>query len=263
MAFTLMVADLCLGMAPMYEGGSSKAAAVYQPVQADPGYDGTSFLSGPGDQKGSAVQGIYPLPGTSDGLPPASSPGVSWALPPPGIFSGGDASPSSSYAGYSMPPPEPQFVPGELSRLERTLEDGGYESETQERGFPPPPSPYGVYVEDAGPQALMPTDAGPQALMPMGGSFGYFYPYDWRLLTGQYPPGTYTHVSSSLERGRDDWQENHYLKYDYPASPREEQQFQTFPSASDQSFQLPGVKSGPGDQEEPAYEEANEKLAPY
>ncbi|KAJ3599379.1 hypothetical protein NHX12_033342 [Muraenolepis orangiensis] len=218
-------------MASMYKGGSSKAAAVYQPEQADPGYDGTSFLSGPGDQKGSAVEG------------------VSWALPPQGIFSGGDASPSSSYASYSMPPPEPQFVPGELSRLESTLEDGGYESETQERGSPPPP-PY-PYVGDAGPQALM----------PMGGSFGYFYPYDWRLLTGQYPPGTYTHVSSSLERGRDDWQENHYLGYDYPASPQEEQQFQTFPSTSDQSFQLPGVKSGPGDQEEPAYEQAYGKRA--
>ncbi|KAJ3599609.1 hypothetical protein NHX12_033565, partial [Muraenolepis orangiensis] len=124
------------------------------------------------------------------------------------------------------------FVPGELSRLESTLEDGGYESETQERGSPPPP-PY-PYVGDAGPQALM----------PMGGSFGYFYPYDWRLLTGQYPPGTYTHVSSSLERGRDDWQENHYLGYDYPASPQEEQQFQTFPSTSDQSFQLPALLLG-------------------
>ncbi|KAJ3599719.1 hypothetical protein NHX12_033675 [Muraenolepis orangiensis] len=157
-----------------------KAAAVYQPEQADPGYDGTSFLSGPGDQKGSAVEGIYPPPGTSDGLPPASSP-----------------------------------------------------------------------------------DAGPQALMPMGGSFGCFYPYDWRLLTGQYPPGTYTHVSSSLERGRDDWQENHYLGYDYPASPQEEQQFQTFPSTSDQSFQLPGLNSGPEDQEEPVYEEANKKWAPF
>ncbi|KAK0144791.1 hypothetical protein N1851_016639 [Merluccius polli] len=68
--------------------------------------------------------------------------------------------------------------------------------------------------------------------MPMG-SFGYFYPYDWRFLMGQYPPGTYTHSSSGLERGRDDWQENHYLRYDYLASPEEAegQQVQTFPSA--------------------------------
>jgi len=67
-----------------------------------------------------------------------------------------------------------------------------------------------------------------------------------KLLTGQYPPETYTHSSSSVERGRDNWQENHYLRYGDPASPGEEQQGQAFPSTSDQMFQQ-------FSQEEPAY----------
>ncbi|KAK0154123.1 hypothetical protein N1851_003787 [Merluccius polli] len=73
------------------------------------------------------------------------------------------------------------------------------------------------------------------------------------FLKGRYPPGTYTHFSSSFEPGRDDWQETHYLRYDYPASP-EEEEVQTFPSTSDQSFQIPCLdgNSGPGNQEETA-----------
>lgn len=54
---------------------------------------------------------------------------VSWAIIP-NIFSGRDADPSSSSAGYSMPvpgpsivgPPSPGFVPGELNRVESTLD---------------------------------------------------------------------------------------------------------------------------------------------
>lgn len=137
--------------------------------------------------------------------------------------------------GNMSPPPGPEFVPGELRRFENTLEDGGYMSETQERGVPPPPlPPYGAAVTDTRVSATSPR-----------GYFGYFYPYDWMLLTGQYPPGTYTHSSSSVERGRDAWQENHYRRYDYPSSPMEEQ-VQTFPGASDQSFHMPGYQEEAG-----------------
>ena len=111
------------------------------------------------------------------------------------------------------------------------MEDGGFESETQERGLPSHPSADFV--------------ARPLNSMP-GGSVGYIYPYDWLFLTGQYPIGTYTHSSSSDERGRDYWQENHYIGYDYPASPEEEGgQVQTFPSVSDQTVYPAAVKSRP------------------
>ena len=168
---------------------------------------------------------------------------VPWAVPPPPIFSGGEAGPSTSNAGYMKPglsqtspphppsPPEPQLIPGELHRVENTMEDGGFESETQERGLPSHPSADFV--------------ARPLNSMP-GGSVGYIYPYDWLFLTGQYPIGTYTHSSSSDERGRDYWQENHYIGYDYPASPEEEGgQVQTFPSVSDQTVYPAAVKSRP------------------
>jgi len=52
-----------------------------------------------------------------------------------------------------------------------------------------------------------------------------------------------THSSSSVERGRDGWQENHYLRYDYPSSSpvlKWGQQVQTFPSSVDQSLQNSG-----------------------
>ncbi|KAK0137488.1 hypothetical protein N1851_026312 [Merluccius polli] len=236
-------------------GGSSKGAVFYHPEeQVDPG-----FFYDPGHHKSSASsQGnlesvavailcflycrFVSLNGgsskggsTGGGSSKGGSTGaVPWAVPPPPMFSGGEAGPSTSNAGYmklglsktSPPhppsPPEPQLIPGELYRVENTMEDGGYESETQERGPPPPSHPYADFV------------ARPPNSMP-GGSFGYVYPYDWGFITGQYPVGTYTHSSSSVERGSDYWQDNHYIRYDYPASPEEEGggQVKTFPSLSD------------------------------
>lgn len=176
---------------------------------------------------------------------------VSWAIPPK-IFSG----PSTSNAGYrgpvsdpsyaayrspvsgssyASPPSGPEFVPGELLRVESTKEVGGYESESQEKGLPPPPT-YDDAVVFTSP---------PQHVASMG-YYGGFYPfdyYDWMFITGQYPTGTYTHSSSSIERGRDDWQENHYVKNDDPSSPVLMQQ--PFPNNAGQLLQA----SGPGDQQ--------------
>ncbi|CAL8236112.1 unnamed protein product [Arctogadus glacialis] len=89
----------------------------------------------------------------------------------------------------SAPPPGPEFVPGELLNIESTMEDGRYESESQERG-------------------------------------------------------TYTQSSSNVERGRDDWQENRYIRYDYPTEDQE-QLMQSYSQYSDQSYQ-PVEPVGPG-----------------
>ncbi|KAJ3593712.1 hypothetical protein NHX12_006046 [Muraenolepis orangiensis] len=225
-------------------GGSSKAPGLSPAKEVDHGYSST----GPGDKAGIAV-GI-PSPAGYSNRSPAKD--ISWAISPD-LFSWGDdstdyrrqssssADVSPAYASanpaYAPAPMSGQeFIPGELQRIESTMEDGGYESETQEMGLPPLP-PYTAAGVNTGPQAVMPR-----------GSFGYFYPYDWMLLTGQYPPGTYTHSSSSQERGRDDWQENHYLRYEYPSSPvqEEEEQQQYFPSAADQSSQMPGDQEEAG-----------------
>jgi len=150
---------------------------------------------------------------------------------PPSAFSG-DTGPSASYGGPQSGPGTsefgPEFVPGELLRVQSTQEDGGYVSETQERGLPPPPPPFAYEAE------VFTDSPGPGPAAPLMIAPGYFYPYDWHFLTGQYPPGTHTHSSSSVERGRDSWQENHYLRYDSSSNPGQQQdggqQVQTFPS---------------------------------
>ena len=133
--------------------------------------------------------------------------------------------------------PGPQFVPGELLQIESTREDGNYQSETQEQGEPPrpPPPPY-AFNSPPAPRALMPS------------RYGHFFPYNWRFITGQYPPGTYTQTSTSVDSGSNNWNTNHYIGYDYPDSPVEEQQMQSFPSDTEQSFQTSGLgyQQGPG-----------------
>ena len=169
------------------------------------------------------------------------------APPPP--FYAAAVGPAASYgnAGHmghmagsrSALPPRPKFIPGELLNIEGSVEDGHFESETQERGAPPPPPP--PYAAAVGPAE---SSLSPRVPMMPHGSLGYFYPYNWMLITGQYPPGTYTHSSSSVEHGGNDWQENHYIGYDYPAE-EPAQQMQSFPSGSAQSYQQ-AEPEGPG-----------------
>ena len=167
----------------------------------------------------------------------------------PITFSGGPGGSSSSYSGPSALPPPPQFLPGELLQVEAINEDGGYESETQETGFPQPGAPQ------------------PGAPQPGGGPFApvAFYPFNMGFLTGQYLTGTYTDYTRSSERGRDASQETHYISYESPSSsegqqwPGQQQEWdgpqpvlqgQTFPSAAQQKVQMPslGMQSGSGQQ---------------
>ncbi|CAL8376969.1 unnamed protein product [Boreogadus saida] len=234
------------GFAPQYEGGYSQDPWGAQPKQQMyPSHETSGSMSGPGAQGLSSGALPSPPPAAFSGgysSPTGSSQG-SWAIPPH-MFSGGsgaasdsDAGPKGQMAGPgSAPPPGPEFVPGALLNIESTMEDGRYESETQERDVPPPPS----YEAAVGQAKAFPS---PAAFMPQA-SLGYFYPYDVMFITGQYPPGTYTQSSSNVERGRDDWQENHYIRYDYPAK-EQEQQMQSYSQYWDQSYQ-PVEPVGPG-----------------
>ena len=120
--------------------------------------------------------------------------------------------------------PGPQFIPGELLQLESTMEAGRFISETQERGNPPPPPPppFAVNTE------VFNSPPAQEASIPS--SYGYFYPYDFMFVTGQYPPGTYAQARSSFEQGSDKFIENHYIRYEYPGGPGEEQPMQPYPS---------------------------------
>ncbi|XP_073349519.1 uncharacterized protein [Pagrus major] len=163
-------------------------------------------------------------PGPSPAQPTFSQ-DVDWAVAPPSPLSGDGASarPSASqFSGPSnvspprppLPPSPPQFQAGELNKYAQISEFGNSESETEEQGFQPPPP---------GAQALRRQDA-PSNVQPSGLDSSlvqslYPHPTDYLFLTGQYPPGTVTHSSSSFEQGADNYQDTHYVRYYYPASP--------------------------------------------
>lgn len=150
---------------------------------------------------------------------------ASWVVPPKAFSRGEDAVLSAAESGPEVTMAE--LTPGELFQLKHTLEDGGFESETQERGSQQPPPAYGA------------------AVAPLyGPSSGHFYPYDLMFLTGQYPPGTYIQSSSSIEHGRDDWQENHYIGFDYPTY-EDDHSAKWVPGDMEQSVHHPGF-AGPG-----------------
>ena len=150
-------------------------------------------------------------------------------MAPPSPLSGDGASPRPSAGQFSgpsnvSPPRPPQFQGGELNKYAQIAEYGNSESETEEQGFlpAPPPGAQALSREEA-PREDLPRDIQPSG--PGSSLANSFYPYpdDYLFLTGQYPPGTVTHASSSFEQGADGYQDTHYIRYYYPASPGLEQ----------------------------------------
>ncbi|CAL8404719.1 unnamed protein product [Boreogadus saida] len=225
-------------------GGSySPDPAFYQPEEAE----------APGDYATSSAAALpsgrsYGYPSSTD-----SAQAIAW-VNPPSVYSGDSESgqggaasgsaPSNAMPGPQFVPgelpgpqfvtgelpgpqfvpgelPGPQFVPGELLQLESTMDAGRFISETQERGNPPrqpPPPPY--FAVDT---EVFNSPPAQEASMPSTSPYGYFYPYNFMFVTGQYPPGTYAQATSSFEQGSDDFIENHYNRYEYPDGPGEEQ----------------------------------------
>lgn len=145
---------------------------------------------------------------------------ITWAIAP-NLFVEAEPASSQGFAlsepvGPPPPPPGPTYQQGELAHVEEILEHGNSESETEEAGYASQQASY--EAENAGGSFPVP--------MPFGYDLEWIpYPYyDYLFLTGQYPPGTLTHFSSSLEQGRDNWHDSHYLRYYYPASPSIQQE---------------------------------------
>lgn len=117
---------------------------------------------------------------------------------------------------YVSPPfVAPVYQAGELSSYEGTADHGFYERESEEQGSPPvpphfPPVPH-VLTPEGGTSSTSILRPGP----PYWGFYPYYY--DYRFLTGQYPPGTYTHSSASFNRGRDGSLDIHYLRENPPS----------------------------------------------
>lgn len=109
------------------------------------------------------------------------------------------------------PPPPPAYQAGELSHLEEDFEHGNYETETKDQGFYPPPMQ--ASIGQAFTRQPLP---GPGMGRYWGGYRGSYPYYEYMFLSGQYPPGTYTHLSFNKEQGMDNWEDIHYERY-YPA----------------------------------------------
>ncbi|XP_044024714.1 uncharacterized protein LOC122862907 isoform X2 [Siniperca chuatsi] len=170
-------------------------------------------------------------------LRPSSTQDIAWAVAPPSLS--GEGPPARPSTGQFAPsnsapqPPDysnvsplglfrPEYQAGEMSHLEKNYEHGNYESETEELGFQPPPPGVQVAAGYASTSQLQPSGLG---------AIWVEYPYDYMFLTGQYPPGTVSHFSSSFEQGRDHWQDTHYKRDYYPAYPST-QQVLTLPADS-------------------------------
>lgn len=144
-------------------------------------------------------------------------------MAPPSPLSGDGASAGPSAGQFSgpsnvSPPRPPQFQGGELNKYAQIAEYGNSESETEEQGFLPAPPPPGAQAlsGEGSPSDVQPS--GPDS-RPAQSFYPYPYPYDYLFLTGQYPPGTITHSSRSFEQGADNYEDTHYMRYNYPASP--------------------------------------------
>lgn len=125
------------------------------------------------------------------------------------IFSGAEEMPAvgSSGIGFVSPPLQPDYQAGELSHYENSRENGDYQMETEEQGYLPPPP----LLMSAGPSFTSPPWPQPDFRR----SWTIYPYYDYMFLTGQYPPGTFSHSSSSFEQGTDHWQDAHYVR-EYP-----------------------------------------------
>ena len=138
-----------------------------------------------------------------------------WLIPPPIFGDEKTLGVASSSNAYGILPFPPDYQAGELAHYERNLETGKYDSETEERGFLPPPRSEPVYAYMAPPPLAQSLEGYVSPPLPDSGPAGRWnvYPYyDYMLLTGQYPPGTYTHFSGGSEKGRDNFQEVHYVR---------------------------------------------------
>lgn len=200
-----------------YEGSFSN-------MEAPSGVSYNSFQGAPAQP--SSVS--YPVSTTSY----TSQPGPDVGLPPPPPLyqagelehyeenlEHGDLERETEELSFPAPPPPPypgpDFQAGELSRYESVYEHGNTERETEDQGFMPVPPylPAELGAEELSAHSI--SEEGPKELVsehlrPIGPSYYYLF------LTGQLPPGAYSHFQSDYETGSDHWDEDHYERYHYP-----------------------------------------------
>ncbi|XP_024130561.1 uncharacterized protein LOC112148020 [Oryzias melastigma] len=196
------------GSVPVFSSvpAAGVSEAVQVPVQ-DPGF--SQFV-----QTSPAMVGSAPLlvfhegaGSTQPGPAQAGLPETRWVVAPPSFSE--QAAADTQAVGSSdflppvpPPPPGPVLQSGETSNIVKEAELGNYQQQTEEFGYPA--------------EVAQPGSAFTSVLVPgqgLGGFWGSPYPgFDYRLLYGLYPPGTYTTFSQNHEKGKDYYQSIHYLK---------------------------------------------------
>lgn len=133
-------------------------------------------------------------------------------------------------------PPPPPFLPpteeyrgGEFSNAQTVFEGGNYQGQTEERGQAP--YPYAAATWERA------------AVRPAAQQRSFFYPPSqigldprtyYLFITGQLPPGTFSHASVSHETGGHHHSEAKYAKFQNPPQPRP---METRDVARDEEFQ--------------------------
>ncbi|RVE67435.1 hypothetical protein OJAV_G00103050 [Oryzias javanicus] len=119
-----------------------------------------------------------------------------------------------------LPPAGPLLQSGETSNVVKEAELGNYQQQTEEFGYPAQP---------AGSVPGFTSLPMPNLWLP--GYWGSPYPgFDYRLLYGLYPPGTYSTFSQSHEKGKDYYKDIHYLKDHESEDDTQGSQQKIFPS---------------------------------
>ncbi|XP_019125402.2 uncharacterized protein LOC104926961 [Larimichthys crocea] len=201
--------------APRREPSYPQPSERQQPAASS--YSSNSFAAAhPGRASSSSAGSAWP-----SSSQPTSTQDIAWAVAPPSLggtrptarrFANKPASKPLGSSNVGPPGSRPEFQAGELSSYENRFEHGNYESETEEQGFQPAPPEVEVSKGRYSTSERRPLYPGRRR--------GHVFPYyDYMFLTGQYPQGTITHSSSSFEQGTDHWQDAHYIRYHYPASP--------------------------------------------
>ncbi|XP_043983475.1 uncharacterized protein LOC122837289 [Gambusia affinis] len=179
--------------------GSSDPAGVFMrqpswPQSVQPVFAGVRAMPAAGYATGPVPAGYYSgasyIPGSAAGSSRAAAgqpslPEAKWTVAPQAFEEATSAEPQGSSA----------LQPGETSNVVKEAEPGNYQQQLDAFGYP------------AG-------HMGPGQSLGVGGLWGYSSPYahpcpfpypyfDYRLLYGLYPPGTYTTVSRNHEKGKD------------------------------------------------------------
>ncbi|XP_017283742.2 fidgetin-like protein 2 [Kryptolebias marmoratus] len=205
-----------------------QAPSVSQFVPTDPASGSLSSMP----QVGYPVSaGYMPVPvGYSVGTVPvqasstqANPPETKWSVAPKIFSEEGLANTEAVHTSPVLPPapppppPAPVLQSGETSNVVKEAELGNYQHEMEEIGYPAhhmgPGYGFASYPAASPPLPSVSGFWGYPGLYP----YPYPYPYpspvfDYRLLYGLYPPGTYTTFNKNHEKGKDYYQSIHYLK---------------------------------------------------